>query len=85
MLAIAICLMLGLGTHLIVIDQREQVDQAGRRDLSLFQIGWRWFYRILTLDRLAQFKIELILAGGKCYCTAPTQPIPVATQIIRAI
>lgn len=57
-IAIATCLMLGLGTHLIVIGQRDQVDRADRRDLSLFQIGWRWFYRLLTLDRLDQLKIE---------------------------
>jgi len=57
-IAIATCLMLGLGTHLIVIGQRDQVDRADRRDLSLFQIGWRWFYRLLTLDRLEQLKIE---------------------------
>jgi len=57
-IAIATCLMLGLGTHLIVIGQRDQVDRADRRDLSLFQIGWRWFYRLLTLERLDQLKIE---------------------------
>ncbi len=51
-------LMLGLGTHLIVINQQDQVDRADRRDLSLFQIGWRWFYRLLILNRLEQFKIE---------------------------
>lgn len=57
-MAIATCLMLGLGTHLIVTDQRDQVDRADRRDLSLFQIGWRWFYRLFILDRLDQLKIE---------------------------
>jgi len=57
-ITIATCLMLGLGTHLIVIGQRDQVDRADRRDLSLFQIGWRWFYRLLTLNRLEQLKIE---------------------------
>lgn len=57
-ITIATCLMLGLGTHLIVIKQQDQVDRADRRDLSLFQIGWRWFYRLLILDRLDQFKFE---------------------------
>jgi hypothetical protein len=56
--AIATCLMLGLGTHLIVSNQRDQVDRADRRDLSLFQLGWRWFYRLLTLNRLELFKFE---------------------------
>lgn len=56
-IAIATSLMLGLGTHLIVSGQRDLVDRADRRDLSLFQIGWRWFYRLLILDRLDQFKI----------------------------
>jgi hypothetical protein len=56
-IAIATCLMLGLGTHLIVSNQRDQVDRADRRDLSLFQIGWRWFYRLLILERLDHLKI----------------------------
>jgi hypothetical protein len=56
-LAIATCLTLGLGTHLILIGQTRQVDRADRRDLSLFQIGWRWFFRLLALDRLHEFKM----------------------------
>ncbi len=56
-LAIGTCLTLGLGTHLILIGQTRQVDRADRRDLSLFQIGWRWFFRLLALDRLHEFKI----------------------------
>jgi hypothetical protein len=55
--AIATCLTLGLGTHLIVSGQSHRVDRADRRDLSLFQIGWRWFYRLLALNRLAEWKI----------------------------
>lgn len=56
-IAIATCLALGLGTHLIVINQTDQVDRADRRDLSLFQMGWRWLYRLLALDRLHELKI----------------------------
>ena len=56
-LAMATCLALGLGTHLIVINQADQVDRADRRDLSLFQLGWRWLYRLLALDRLHDLKI----------------------------
>lgn len=57
-MAIATCLALGLGTHLVVIGQTDQVDRADRRDLSLFQIGWRWLHRLLALDRLNDIKIE---------------------------
>jgi hypothetical protein len=56
-LAIATCLTLGLGTHLIVINQADQIDRADRRDLSLFQLGWRWLYRLLALNRLHELKI----------------------------
>jgi hypothetical protein len=55
--AIATCLSLGLGTHLIVSGQSDQVDRADRRDLSLFQLGWRWIYRLLALNRLSELKI----------------------------
>jgi hypothetical protein len=55
--AMATCLTLGLGTHLIVSGHSDQVDRADRRDLSLFQIGWRWLYRLLALNRLAELKI----------------------------
>ncbi len=56
--AIATCITLGLGTHLILIGETHQVDRADRRDLSLFQIGWRRFFRLLALDRLHEFKIN---------------------------
>ncbi|MCP4460700.1 MAG: transposase [Cytophagales bacterium] len=56
-LSIATCLILGLGTHLIVTEQSDQVDRADRRDLSLFQIGWRWLYRLLAFNRLDNLKI----------------------------
>lgn len=55
--SIATCIALGLGTHLIVTEQTNQVDRADRRDLSLFQLGWRWLYRLLALDRLNDIKI----------------------------
>jgi hypothetical protein len=55
--AIATCITLGLGTHLIVSNQTDQVDRADRRDLSLFQLGWRWLYRLLALDRLQDLQI----------------------------
>ena len=56
-IAIATCLILGLGTHLILIQDTKQVDRADRRDLSLFQLGWRWFFRLLALEELDQFKM----------------------------
>lgn len=55
--AIATCITLGLGTHLIVIGQTDLVDRPDRRDLSLFQIGWRWLYRLLALGRLQELHI----------------------------
>ena len=56
-LVIGTCIALGLGTHLIVTQQTDQVDRADRRDLSLFQLGWRWLYRLLALDRLDDIEI----------------------------
>ena len=56
-LVIGTCIALGLGTHLIVTQQTDLVDRADRRDLSLFQLGWRWLYRLLALDRLDDIEI----------------------------
>lgn len=56
-LVIGTCIALGLGTHLIVTQQTDLVDRADRRDLSLFQIGWRWLYRLMALDRLDDIEI----------------------------
>lgn len=56
-LAIATCIALGLGTDLIVSNRAHLVDRSDRRDLSLFQLGWRWLYRLLALDRLDELKI----------------------------
>lgn len=56
--AIASCLTLGLGTHLVIIKQTKQVDRSDRRDLSLFQLGWRYLFRLLALDRLSDLKIR---------------------------
>jgi hypothetical protein len=56
-IAIATCLALSLGTHLIVINQADQVNRTDRRDWSLFQLGWRWLFRLLALNRLHELKI----------------------------
>ena len=56
-LAIATCMSLGLGTHLVLIGQTNRVDRSDRRDLSLFQLGLRWFLRLLALNRLEEFKM----------------------------
>jgi hypothetical protein len=56
-LAIATCLMLGLGTHLFIIGHSKVVDRSDRRDLSLFQLGYRYLLRLLALDRLHDFKM----------------------------
>ncbi|MCP4269977.1 MAG: transposase, partial [Candidatus Brocadiaceae bacterium] len=57
-IAIATCITMGIGTHLIVSGQSKLVDRTDRRDLSLFQIGWRWIYRLLALNRMKEMKIE---------------------------
>jgi hypothetical protein len=56
-IAIATCITLGLGTQLVLNRKTYLVDRTDRRDLSLFQLGWRWLYRLLALDRLAELKI----------------------------
>ena len=55
--AIATCMTLGLGTHRVLSQQTARVDRADRRDLSLFQLGWRWLPRLLALDHLHEFKM----------------------------
>ena len=56
-LVIATCQVLGLGTHLIITEQSHLVDRTDRRDLSLFQIGFRWFRRLCALNRLDEFEM----------------------------
>jgi len=56
-LAIASCMILGLGTHLFIIGQSKMVDRSDRRDLSLFQIGYRSLLRLLALNQLHKFKM----------------------------
>jgi hypothetical protein len=48
---------LGLATHLVLAKQTHRVDRSDRRDLSLFQIGWRWLHRLLAQNRLQELKI----------------------------
>jgi hypothetical protein len=55
---IASCLTLGLGTHLVIIKQTKRVDRSDRRDLSLFQLGWRYLFRLLALNRLSELKVR---------------------------
>lgn len=56
-LAIATYMMLGLGTALVFCEQTHLVDRSERRDLSLFQLGFRFFFRLLALDCLDHFTI----------------------------
>ena len=51
-LAIATCMLLGLGTHIFITRQTKWVDRSDRRDLSLFQLGFRSLLRFLTLNWL---------------------------------
>lgn len=57
-IAIATYMTLGLATHLVLTKQTWRVDRSDRRDLSLFQIGWRWLHRLLALNRLQDLTIE---------------------------
>ncbi len=59
MLAIAIAtyVTLGLGTYLVLTQQTHRVDRSDRRDLSLFQIGWRWLHRLLAQNRLQELQL----------------------------
>jgi hypothetical protein len=57
-IAIATCVTLGLGTQLVLDRKTYLVDRSERRDLSLFQLGWRWLYRLLALNRLAELKLR---------------------------
>ena len=56
-LAIATWMVLGFGTHLILIKQSHLIDRSNRRDLSLFQLGLRGIIRFLALNRLKEVKI----------------------------
>jgi len=56
-IAIATYMTLGLATHLVLTKQTQRVDRTDRRDLSLFQIGWRWLHRLLAQNRLQELQI----------------------------
>lgn len=56
-LAIATCIMLGFGTHIFITGQSKIVDRPDRRDLSLFQLGYRSLLRFLALDQLHDVNI----------------------------
>lgn len=56
-IAIATYITLGLGTQVVLDQQTHWVDRTDRRDLSLFQIGWRWLYRLLALNRLSRLQL----------------------------
>jgi hypothetical protein len=50
-------MMMGLGTALAFCEQTPLVDRSDRRNLSLFQLGFRSFFRLLALDCLDQVTI----------------------------
>ena len=56
-LAIATCQVLGLGTHLVLTEGTDWIDRSERRDLSLFQLGFRYFMRLIALNRLDLFEM----------------------------
>jgi len=56
-IAIATWITMGVGTGVILMGDQSEVDRADRRDLSLFQIGYRYFLRLFALNRLERAKI----------------------------
>ena len=56
-LAIATCQVLGLGTYLVLTEGTDWIDRTDRRDLSLFQLGFRYFLRLIALNRLDLFEM----------------------------
>jgi hypothetical protein len=56
-IAIVTCITLGLGTHLCLSNMTHLIDRTDRRDLSLFQLGWRWLHRLITFNRLHELRI----------------------------
>ena len=56
-LAIATCMVLGLGTHIFITGRSKMVDRSDRRDLSLFQIGYRSLLRFLAINWLHKFQM----------------------------
>ena len=56
-IALATHMPLGLATHSGLTQQTHHVDRTDRRDLSLFQSGWRWLHRLLAQNRRAEFKV----------------------------
>ena len=57
-IAIGTCLVLGLGTNVLLTNQQKMVDRTDRRDLSLFQIGYRYLIRLLVSGRVKNFKMK---------------------------
>lgn len=54
--------LVAMGAKVIKDGRRSEVDRADRRDLSIFQIGWRFVERRLTNNLL--ISIRLIPTGG---------------------
>jgi len=57
-MAIGTCLVLGLGTNVLLTNQQKMVDRTDRRDLSLFQMGYRYLIRLLVSGRIQNLKIK---------------------------
>jgi hypothetical protein len=55
--AIAACLVVGLASYRVLTQQTHAVDRSDRRDLSLLQLGFRSFFRLLALNRLHELTL----------------------------
>ena len=56
-IAIATWITMGVGTDVILKGDQSVVDRTNRRDLSLFQIGYRYFLRLFALNQLKKAKV----------------------------
>jgi hypothetical protein len=71
-LAVAVLWIYELGEHILRDDRRSEVDPAYKRQLSVFQLGWRLLRRLISCAipppctlRLTPFKPEAVWYG-KC-------------------
>jgi hypothetical protein len=58
-LAVATLWLFQLGESVLRDDQRKQIDPAAKRQLSIFQLGWRFLKRALACFEVPPFSLDL--------------------------